>query len=100
MVVEIGRDTGRKDTCLNCWKPIHEVQWGAHVLTWHHESGDVTCEAAPVAEPVSGCSCGGTGWVDDEGWQPEFHNRQRRTEGDGLIPCGFCNHGGERVDHA
>jgi hypothetical protein len=42
------------------------------------------------------CSCGDTGWVDDENWSPEYPREWdgRREPGDGRIPCGFCNHGG------
>lgn len=38
------------------------------------------------------CSCGDTGWVEDEGWQPDDPRswRGERSEGDGLVPCGFC----------
>lgn len=49
-----------------------------------------------VANRIRPCSCT-NGWVDDENWSPyddEGPRHRRRTEGDGLIPCGFCNLGG------
>lgn len=40
--------------------------------------------------------CAGRRWVDDQNWSPDdpvtWHGE--RAPGDGLIPCGFCNHGG------
>lgn len=43
------------------------------------------------------CSCKG-GWVEDEGWSPEYREQAlasyQKTPGDGIVPCGFCNHGG------
>jgi hypothetical protein len=100
MVVEIATDTGKRDICRNCWKPIKQVMWG-NARQWLHTEGegDAFCEGAPTAEPVSDCSCGGTCWHDDPGREPAYHNGQRRIEWDGLIPCGFCNHGGDRTDH-
>lgn len=50
----------------------------------------------PTAEP---CSCDGRRWVDDEGWSPDPGERAEvRRPGAGLVPCGFCNHGGWSVD--
>lgn len=54
------------------------------------------CVDTPGLRP---CSCttgeGGAGWVVDEGWSPEFYAMgDPRTPHEGLVPCGFCNHGG------
>lgn len=67
--------------------------------------GCVTCKGklvddgiCPTCDP---CSCGGVRWVEDEGWSPDgwkIRARIERTPGDGLIPCGFCNHGGWDID--
>lgn len=37
-------------------------------------------------------SCGGTGWIDDDGWSDERWSLGliEREEGEGLIPCGAC----------
>jgi hypothetical protein len=53
---------------------------------------------APVSELVpatpKACVCNG-GWTVDENYQPEDYERDEplRPE-NGLIPCGFCDHGG------
>lgn len=33
--------------------------------------------------------CGGSEWVEDKNWQPEYAG-QERVEHNGLIPCGAC----------
>lgn len=44
------------------------------------------------------CSCKGRRWVNDENWTPADPRwRGKRSQGDGLIPCGFCNEGGWNV---
>lgn len=57
--------------------------------------------AADRAFTEATCSCGGRRWVEDENWEPEYWamaTKPRREPGDGLIPCGNCNHGGWDVD--
>ena len=45
--------------------------------------------------PDEPCSCGDTGWTDDENWQVDLPGvPQERVHWNGLIPCGFCNPGG------
>lgn len=56
--------------------------------------------AADRALTEATCSCGGRRWAEDENWQPEpwaTGRKPRREPGDGLIPCGNCNHGGWEV---
>lgn len=56
--------------------------------------------AADQALTEATCSCGGKRWVDDENWQPPdwaIGTKSVRREGEGLIPCGNCNHGGWNV---
>lgn len=87
--------------------PAHER--GANVQTWETVVSAVLAAFGPPPERArldrvlglhtvaSPCSCGGRRWVQDEGWAPDYlgiGTRQERTEGDGLVPCGFCNHGG------
>ena len=45
------------------------------------------------------CSCGDTGWIEDEGWSPYEYGppAKERRPWDGLVPCGWCNHGDD--DH-
>jgi len=53
-------------------------------------------DAGLLVPPAEPCSCGGRRWVDDENWSMSTGTNRRR--GDGLIPCGFCNHGGWNVN--
>lgn len=57
-------------------------------------------DSADQALTEATCSCGGKRWVDDENWQPPdwaIGTKSVRREGEGLIPCGNCNHGGWNV---
>jgi hypothetical protein len=50
------------------------------------------CDACNDPGP---CSCGGRRWVEDENWSSDYPGAgERRTPGDGLIPCGSCNFAG------
>lgn len=56
--------------------------------------------AAELAHTLATCSCEGRRWVDDEGWSPPdwaMAVKPVREPGNGLIPCGRCNHGGWNV---
>ena len=50
------------------------------------------------AEAMDTRDCPGctNGWSEDENWSAYSDGppAKDRTPGDGLIPCGFCNHGG------
>jgi hypothetical protein len=60
----------------------------------HFYGGDLDWfkQRTPIVDVA--CYCG-NGWVEDEGWGPEFRGDQR-VEYDGFIPCGAC--GGSGVD--
>jgi hypothetical protein len=52
-------------------------------------------EGMPSAKEDRPCTCGGRRWVNDENWEPRYADLpQERIQGDGLIPCGFCNFAG------
>jgi hypothetical protein len=57
----------------------------------------IAAHDAASPAPATGdapCSCNG-GWVEDQNFQPEDYERNDPLQpGKGLIPCGFCNHGG------
>ncbi len=62
-------------------------------------AADREARVRALHQPEGPCSCGGRRWVEDEGWSPEDYERnQPRSEGAGLVPCGFCNPGGWNVD--
>lgn len=78
--------------------PEYEVMMTAALATL--EKAADYGSAAELAHTLATCSCGGKRWVDDEGWQPDYWamgSKPVRREGDGLIPCGNCNHGGWNV---
>jgi hypothetical protein len=64
------------------------------------EARDRAAQLLAVADavertPPGRCRCCTGGWVADQNWQPEEHERgNERAPGSGLIPCGACNHGG------
>lgn len=80
---------------------VGSIIWPPDVISDGAESWVVVSEngnAHQLADcrlPV--CSCSGTRWVDDEGWDPYPYGYVKeviRSEWDGLVPCGWCNHGG------
>lgn len=60
---------------------------------------DAAAKLQHIAETVH-CSCGGRRWVEDANWSPPYPElwRGERSPGEGLIPCGNCNHGGWDVE--
>lgn len=68
-------------------------RWEEQSVQTIHRYPDEVLQRTTVEHAVR-CSCHG-GWVDDEGWSAEHHHDvgPRRPQ-EGLLPCGFCNHGG------
>lgn len=91
-----GRRTG-KDRCAACSWP-----WPCDTSILRDAlaaAADREARVRALHQPEGPCSCGGRRWVEDEGWSPEDYERnQPRSEGAGLVPCGFCNPGGWNVD--
>lgn len=74
---------------------IGHADWCASI-----DGQDCECGYAELAIPDGSkppCSgCGGRRWANDENWTPDDPRTWdgKRSKGDGLIPCGFCNEGG------
>lgn len=77
---------------LLIWSACHDT-WGLPVRDGGGSFIEIEfCPWCAADLPVRPCSCGDTGWVDDENWSPDFPGDQRQA-GLGRIPCGFCNEG-------
>lgn len=87
-VATFGEDSQHDDGCdsaAECHASAQHFTWklAAHAL-----------EKALASVTPQPCVCNG-GWSVDENYQPEDYERNEPLRPEkGLIPCGFCNHGG------
>ena len=80
---------------------VEDLSIDAALFRWALKArpGRIVAFSSSAAYPVDEqrkCPCGMTGWSVDDGWEWAEHRRER-APWDGLVPCGWCNHGG--VDH-